>query len=104
VEVVELLEGGGADFLDRLEAGPAEQETGGQRAPEILAAEIQGLGKVLFTRLVTKATRSSLRPWTWRRSKAPCSAKGKPICMPVRAAVRRERLSGRPLLISWVRA
>jgi hypothetical protein len=48
VEIVELFEGGGLGLLDGLEAGPLEQEAGGQRAPEVLAAQNQGLGEVLF--------------------------------------------------------
>ena len=48
VEIIELLEGGGLGLLDGLQAGPLEQEAGGQRAPEVLAAQLQGLRKILL--------------------------------------------------------
>jgi hypothetical protein len=54
--------------------------------------------------LVINATSSSLRPWVWRNSRAAWRAKGKPTSSGLTGAVRMTRFSGRPLLISCVRA
>jgi hypothetical protein len=48
VEIIERFESGGLSLLHGLETGPFEQEAGGQGAPEILAAQDQGLRKVMF--------------------------------------------------------
>jgi hypothetical protein len=46
VEIIKRFECGGFGFLDGLQAGPFEQEAGGQGPPQILAAEHEGLRKV----------------------------------------------------------
>ena len=48
VQVIERFERGGFGFLHGLEAGPFEQEAGGQRPPQVLAAQDQSLREVLF--------------------------------------------------------
>ena len=48
VEIVERFELGGFGLLHRLQAGPLEQKAGGQRPPQVIAAQDQGLRKILF--------------------------------------------------------
>src|SRR5439155_14347162 len=48
LEVVELLEGFFARFLEALQGGPFEQKGGSQGPPQIFATELQGLREILF--------------------------------------------------------
>ena len=48
VAVVEGFEGGGFGLLEGLEAGPPEEKVGGQGTPELVATQLERLGKVLF--------------------------------------------------------
>ena len=65
--VVELLQLGRAGLLDRLKTGPTEQEVRSQWPPEVLPAQEQGLGEVLFLVLCFRPPAGLTRRRQYRR-------------------------------------
>lgn len=48
LQIVELADGRGTGIFERLKSRPFEQQRGGQRSPKVLAAQLEGLRKVLL--------------------------------------------------------